>query len=111
MIMARKKSAEAAGSGLARAIRQCVDSGKVEFGTNSGVKSSLSGRAKLVVIASNCPPEVKQGVSRFCRLSSIPVLIYEGTSVELGTVAGRPHSVAVISVFDAGNSGILELAK
>ena len=110
--MARKKaSAESAGSGIARAIRQCVDSGKVEFGTNSAVKSSLSGRAKLVVIASNCPLEVRQNVSRFCKLSSIPVLVYEGTSMELGTVAGRPHPIAVLSIFDAGNSGILEFAK
>ena len=109
--MARKKTAEAAGSVLARAIRQCVDSGKVEFGTNAGVKGALSGRAKLVVMASNCPPFVRQDVERFCRLSSIPLIAFEGTAAELGTVAGRPHSIAVLTVSDEGNSGILEFAK
>jgi large subunit ribosomal protein L30e len=110
--MARKKSSgESAGSGLAKAIRQCVDSGKVEFGTNESVKKALSGKAKLVVMASNCPQDVAQDASRYCKLSSIPVVKFEGTSLELGTVAGRPHSVALLAVMDPGNSGILELAK
>jgi large subunit ribosomal protein L30e len=110
--MAKKKAAaETAGSGLARAIRQCVDSGKVEFGTNTGVKSALSGRAKLVVVAENCPPALKQDVSRFCKLSSVPLLTFEGTSMELGTIAGRPHPVAILSVFDTSNSGIMEFCK
>ncbi len=110
--MARKKAAaETAGSALSRAIRQCVDSGKVQFGTNSGVKKALSGSAKLLVIAGNCPEPISQDAARFCRLSGIPLLRFEGTSMELGTVAGRPHSVAMLCVLDAGNSGILELAK
>ncbi len=111
--MARKKQSagESQGSGLARAIRQCVDSGKVEFGTNSGVKKALSGHAKLFVLASNCPKEVSQDILRFSKLSGVPAVKFEGTSVELGTIAGRPHSVAVISVIDIGNSGIMEFAK
>ncbi len=110
--MARKKAAaETAGSGLARAIRQCVDSGKVEFGTNIGVKSALSGRAKLVVVAQNCPAALLQDVSRFCKLSSVPMLTFEGTSMELGTIAGRPHTIAILVVFDPGNSGIMEFSK
>ena len=110
--MARKKAAaETAGSALSRAIRQCVDSGKVSFGANTGVKRALFGSAKLVVVAANCPPAVSQDAARFCLLSGIPLLRFEGTSMELGTVAGRPHGVAMLSVLDAGNSGILGLAK
>ncbi|HIH18531.1 TPA: 50S ribosomal protein L30e [Candidatus Micrarchaeota archaeon] len=110
--MARKKSAAAQeGSGLARAIRQCVDSGKVEFGTNTGVKKALLGGAKMVVLSSNCPKETTQDVLRFSKLSGIPAVVFEGTSLELGTVAGRPHPIAVLTVIDAGNSGIMEFAK
>ena len=110
--MARKKaSAQSAGNDLAHAIRQCVDSGKVEFGAATGVKSALSGKARLVILASNCPSTLAQDVKHYCRLSSIPLILYEGTSLELGATAGRPHSVSVLSVFDAGNSGIMEFAK
>ncbi|MCX8175111.1 MAG: 50S ribosomal protein L30e [Candidatus Micrarchaeota archaeon] len=110
--MARKKAAaQTSLSEMARAIRQCVEQGKVEFGANAGIKSALSGRAKLIVVASNCPADVMQDVSRFCQLSGVPKLVFEGTSVELGTVAGRPHPVSVLAVFDAGNSNILSFAK
>ncbi|MFA6489357.1 MAG: 50S ribosomal protein L30e [Candidatus Micrarchaeia archaeon] len=110
--MARKKSsAETSGSALARAIRQCVDSGKVEFGANTGIKRSLSGKAKLVVLAKNCPATLSQDATRFCKLSGIPVITYEGTSLDLGTVAGKPYPVSMMTVIDAGNSGILELSK
>ena len=110
--MARKKaSAETSGSALSRAIRQCVDSGKVEFGSKSGIKRSLSGKAKLVVLAKNCPPTIAQDAARFCKLSAIPVVTFEGTSLDLGTVAGKPYPVAMLTVLEEGNSGILELAK
>ena len=110
--MARKKTAvQSAVNDFARAIRQCVDSGKVEFGANSSVKTALSGRAKLVIIASNCPANLAQDMKHYCTLSNIPLLPYSGTSMELGAVAGRPHSVSVLAVHDAGNSGIMDFVK
>lgn len=110
--MARKKSAaDASGSSISRAIRQCVDSGKVEFGSNRGIKRSLAGKAKLVIISKNCPESIAQDIISFCKLSSIPLLRFEGTSIDLGTVAGKPYPVSVLAVIDPGNSGIVELAK
>lgn len=109
--MARKKAAEkSAGNTFAYAVRQCVDSGKVEFGANSGAKRALMGKAKLVVLAGNCPSETKEDLLRFCRLSGIPTAVFDGTSMELGTVAGRPHPVSVLTVYDAGNSAIMDFA-
>ena len=110
--MARKKNVEkTAESSVAHAIRLCVDSGKVEFGTNAGMKKALSGAAKLLVISGNCPKEAMDDATRFCRLSGIPALVFEGTSIELGTVAGRPHPVAIMAVLDAGNSTIMQFVK
>lgn len=110
--MARKKAtAESSGSSLERAIRQCVDSGKVEFGSNAGIKRALSGKAKALVVAKNCPADLAEDAQRFSKLSGIPLIRYEGTSIALGTVAGKPHPVAMLSVIDPGNSGILEHAK
>ena len=110
--MARKKAAvETEGSGLAKAIRQCISSGKVSFGSNTGVKRSLSGKARLVVLSGNCPKETADDVARFCKLSGVPTIVFTGTAMELGTIAGRPHPIAVLAVLDPGNSGIMEFAK
>ncbi|MCX8197178.1 MAG: 50S ribosomal protein L30e [Candidatus Micrarchaeota archaeon] len=100
-----KKKADAAG--LAKAIRQCVDSGKVIFGSRFGIKASLLGKAKLIVVAQNCPQHLAQDIQKFCKLSSVPLIVFSGSSVELGTVAGRPHPVAVLTVLDPGTSGIM----
>ena len=110
--MARKKNIEkTAEASLAHAIRLCVDTGKVEFGTKTGIKKTLLGRAKLLIIGGNCPKETYEDAVRFCKLSSIPFIKYDGTSIELGTIAGRPHPVAILTVLDEGNSGILQFAK
>jgi len=110
--MARKKAASASAIGdLPRAIRQCIDSGKVEFGSNRGVKRALAASAKLIVYSANCPADLKADILRFTKLSGIASLEFPGTSVELGTIAGRPHPVAILSVMDAGNSGIMSFAK
>jgi len=111
-MMARKKASEKAmGNTFAHALRQCVNSGKVEFGANTGVKRALMGKAKLVVLAENCPPGVKSDILRFCKLSGVPTAAFEGTSMELGTVVGRPHPVSALTVYDAGNSAIMDFAK
>ena len=111
-MMARKKSvAENAGNSISVAIRQCVDSGKVEFGANSGAKKALLGKAKLIVISGNCPKEIATDMQSFCKLSGIPAIVFDGTSIELGTVTGRPHPVAVLSVLDTGNSLIMQFVK
>ena len=109
--MARKKASEQnSGNSAAKAIRQCIDSGKVIFGTNATRKKALSGSAKMLVYSKNCPPELLSDIRRYCKLSNIPSLQFDGTSMELGTIAGRPHPVAMLAVLDAGNSGILEFA-
>ena len=108
--MARKKTTENEGS-LERAIRMAVDSGKVEFGMRVAYKRSLSGAAKAFVLSANCPKYQKVGIEKFAALSGVAVLSFPGTSVELGSVCGRPHPVSVLAVQDAGNSKILSLAK
>jgi len=87
-----------------KAIRNAVDGGKVELGTRSGKRSA--GNAKLVILSSNCPPETRAVAEKM----GAPVHIYSGTSIELGAVCGKPFTVSMLTVLDAGTSGILELA-
>ena len=56
----------------------------------------------MVVLASNCP-DIKEEVQE----TNVPVLEYEGTSVELGPVCGKPFTIAAMAILDAGESDIL----
>ncbi|MBI5159099.1 50S ribosomal protein L30e [Candidatus Micrarchaeota archaeon] len=93
---------------LDKAIRLAVDTGKVEFGSKTAKKVSMHAKAKLVVIASNCPKETSVAITRYAKLSNVPTLKYSGTSLELGSLCGVPYPVSTLSVISEGNSNILE---
>ncbi|MBR0271131.1 MAG: ribosomal L7Ae/L30e/S12e/Gadd45 family protein, partial [Methanobrevibacter sp.] len=49
-----------------------------------------------------------EDVEYYAKLSEIPCHIYDGTSVDLGSVCGKPFTVATLIVNDPGDSTILD---
>jgi large subunit ribosomal protein L30e len=96
---------------LQKSIRLAVDTGSVVLGMRRCKKLALSGKSKLVIFSGNCPLEDKQELEHACSLSGIRAMEFKGTSVELGTVCGKPFSVSALSVLEAGNSDILSEVK
>ena len=94
---------------LDRGIRVAVDTGNVTLGSSKSIQALKLGRGKLVIIADNCPEEVEEDVLNYSQLSNIPVYTYDGSSVELGSVCGKPFTVATMIVNDPGDSTILEI--
>lgn len=90
-----------------RGIRVAVDTGDVTLGSEKSVQSLKLGNGQLVVIAANTPKEILEDVEYYSKLSKIPVHTYDGTSVELGSVCGKPFTVATLVINDPGNSTIL----
>ncbi len=88
-----------------KALRKAMKTGKVFLGSKRTIKALKNGEAKLVVIASNCPDEVRMEVEKY----SVPVVEFKGTNMELGAVCGKPFSVAVLAIADAGESEILNV--
>ncbi|MFH1200219.1 MAG: 50S ribosomal protein L30e [Candidatus Micrarchaeota archaeon] len=96
---------------LNKSVRMVVDAGKAELGTERALKLALGGSAKLVVVAKNMARESRRDLEHYCRIAKVPVVEFDGTSIDLGTVCGKPFPVSALSVIDAGESGILEAAK
>ena len=94
-----------------KAIRLCVDSGKVRMGAKGALKSALRGEPKLLVVAANAPRETAADLRRAAGESKVPVLDFAGSSLDLGVACGKPFPVSVIAVIDAGDSEILEAVK
>ena len=88
-----------------------IKTGKVRFGSKEAIKALKHGKAKMVIIAANAPKEIKDDILYYAKLSKIPVYIFQGTSVELGTICGKPFMVAAITIYDEGDSRILEFAE
>ena len=92
-----------------RGVRVAVDTGTVILGSDKSVQALKLGKGKLVIIASNCPDETREDVMHYSKLSDIPVYTYEGSSVDLGSVCGKPFTVATLIIRDPGDSTILEV--
>ncbi len=95
---------------LSNALATAVKTGKVLFGAETTLKIAMSGKVSLVVVASNCPKESRESLEYSCKLSKIPLVVYPGTSLELGRVCGKPFFVSALAIRDAGSSEILKLA-
>ena len=92
-----------------RGIRVAVDTGNVTLGSEKSIQGLKLGKGKLVILAQNCPRDIREDVMHYSELSEIPVYNYQGTSVDLGSVCGKPFTVATLTIKDPGDSTILEL--
>lgn len=94
-----------------KAVATTVKTGKVLFGANNAVKSVKTGRAKLILLAANCSKSIRADIEYYSKISSIPVVIYNGTSIDLGAVCGKPFTVSALTIRDPGDSDILKLTE
>lgn len=94
-----------------KAIATGVRTGKFLFGANSTIESAKTGKTKLVILAANCPTDIRGEVEYYCKLSGVPVIIYEGSSRELAAACGKPFFVSALSIKDPGDSEIIKLVE
>ncbi len=108
-VVRRRKTKKERENPLTMAVRLAVESGKVEFGARAG--ASAGDTAKLFVVASNTPKEARDKIESISKGSKVPLIEFEGSTMELGSVCGKPFPVSVLTVYEEGASNILELAK
>lgn len=94
---------------IQRALRTVVATGKVHLGAHQTMKAIESGKARLVIFAQNTPE--KDQLAKAAKAKNVPTHEYGGMGTELGPACGKPFSVGVLAVLDAGESDILQLAR
>ena len=105
----RKKDTDEDSIDLDKLIAMAASTGKIKLGGRNATKESKGTKAKAYVIANNCPEEIRSEIEHNSNFSSIPVIKYPKSSFELGASIGRPHKVAAITIYDAGNSKLLDV--
>jgi large subunit ribosomal protein L30e len=94
-----------------KAIATAVKTGKVSFGANSAIQSAKTGKAKMIILAGNCPKMIREDIEYYCRLSKVSFITYKGSSLDLAAVCGSPFVVSALSVREPGDSEILKLTE
>ncbi len=92
-------------------IQMAVKTGKVSLGVKEALDAARFAKAKLLILASNCPSHHKADILHYAKQSSIPNYEYPGTSLDLGSACGKPFMVAALTVREPGDSEILKLAE
>ena len=99
------------GMDISKAIRMCVDTGKVEFGLETSKKHAMHGHGKLIVAASSADSDGLADLKKYCKLSNLILHIFEGTSQDLGSLCGKAFPVSALYIAEVGDSPVLDFVK
>ena len=94
-----------------KAITTTAKTGKIQLGSSSALKSAKVKKAKLILLASNCPQKIRADIEYYCRLSEVPVSIFKGDSSDLGALCGKPFEVSALTIKEPGDSKILKITE
>lgn len=94
-----------------KAITTAAKTGKIQFGAKTALKSIKAKKAKLILLASNCPQRIRANIEYYCRLSEVPISIFHGESTALGALCGKPFNVSALTIKEPGDSSILKITE
>jgi large subunit ribosomal protein L30e len=94
-----------------KAIVTVVKTGKVSFGVNTALQNAKTGKAKMIVLAANCPKDIKEQVEYYGRISKVPIMTYKGTSMDLAAVCNKLFIISALSIRETGDSEILKVIE
>jgi len=94
-----------------KSIASAVKTGKVSFGANSALLNAKTGKAKMIILASNCPKDIKDEIEYYGKISKVPVMTYKGASMDLANVCGKMFIISALSVRESGDSEILKAVE
>uniref|UniRef100_A0A8C4Q3H6 Large ribosomal subunit protein eL30 n=1 Tax=Eptatretus burgeri TaxID=7764 RepID=A0A8C4Q3H6_EPTBU len=88
-------------------LQLVMKSGKYCLGYRQTLKMVRQGKAKLVLLANNCPALRKSEIEYYAMLAKTGVHHYNGNNIEMGTACGRYYRVCTLAIIDPGDSDII----
>ena len=96
---------------LTKAITTAVKTGKVSFGANTAIQAAKNGKAKIIVLASNCPKQIKEQIEYFGEISKIPIIAYNGDAMDMAAICTRLFIISALTIREPGDSEILKICE
>ncbi len=72
------------------------DQKKIYFGSKQTIKKLKTQKLDTVIIASNCPQNLKEDVIYYAKLSGTRVFVVEESNQGLGTICKKPFSINLL---------------
>jgi large subunit ribosomal protein L30e len=94
-----------------KALASVVKTGKVAFGSNAALQNAKTGKAKMIVLAANCPKDIKEQIEYYGKISKVPIMTYKGASIDLANVCNKLFVISALSIRETGDSEILKVLE
>jgi len=89
-------------------LLRALKTGSVVLGPVRTEKCINEGRARMIILAGNCPAKIKTKITK----NNNPFIhTFEGSSATLGNVCGKPFSVSTLAIVNPGESDILSFMR
>ena len=79
-------------------IKAAIERKKLIIGFNSVRKALLKKELKRVILASNCPKEMRERLFHYANVSNIPIDVLDEDSTALGITCKKGFNVLVVGI-------------
>ena len=83
---------------VSKDIKSAVKSKNLIMGSRTVLKNLKNDNLSTVVYASNCPDEMLKDLNYYSKISGIKFEKFEGNSVQLGEICGKPFKILVVGI-------------
>jgi len=70
----------------------------VVIGSKKTIKYLKNNKLKLILLAENCPENIRKDIKSYVKINKIEIQNYDGTAKQLGIFCGKPFSIATLGV-------------
>jgi len=79
-------------------LRDALKENNIIIGSKQTIKNLKLKNVKKVIVASNCPENIKKDIEYYSKLTGIKFENFDGTAKQLGVFCGKPFSIAVLAI-------------
>ncbi len=79
-------------------LKKSLAANKLVLGTDETVKLLRKGKVHKVILASNCDPQVRGDIQKYCGIGGVECVELPQTNEELGVLCKKPFAISVVGV-------------
>lgn len=83
--------------------------GRYALGARQAYLSILGKKARVVILASNCPRDKRLELSAAAKMRGVPLIESGLDAREIGLTLGKPFGASAVAVIDTGSSSLGEV--
>jgi len=89
---------------LEKVLRTVMKTGKVVIGSKEALRSVKG--SKLIIYSSSLSEEKISNITKECKALEVPLMKFEGTTIDLGRICGRLHPISAMAIKSPGEGDL-----